>query len=37
MFFIEMMFVVVYILEEFLDEWKKDNQSFVVFVVFRVK
>jgi len=36
-FSIEMMFIVVYILEEFLNERKKNNQSFAVFVVFRIK
>ena len=35
--FIEIMFVIVYILKEFLNERKKDNQSFVIFVVFRIK
>ena len=34
---VEMIFIVVYILKEFLDERKKDNQSFVIFVVFEVK
>ncbi len=33
----EMMFVIVYILKEFLDERKKDNQLFAVFVVFKIK
>jgi hypothetical protein len=31
------MFVVVHILEEFLDERRRDNQSFAVFVVLGVK
>jgi hypothetical protein len=31
------MLVVVHVLEEFLDERKKDNQSFMVFVILRVK
>ncbi len=33
----EMIFVVIHILKEFLDERKKDNQLFVIFVVFEVK
>ena len=37
MFFAEMIFIVVYILKEFLDERKKDNQLFAILVVFRVK
>ena len=36
-FFVEMIFVVIYILEKFLNERKKDNQSFAVFVILRIK
>jgi hypothetical protein len=32
-----MMLIVVHVLEEFLDERKRDNQSFAVFIVFGVK
>ena len=32
-----MIFVIVYILKKFLDERKKDNQSFTIFVVLRIK
>ncbi len=33
----EMMFVVIYILKKFLNERKKNNQSFTMFIIFRVK
>ena len=33
----EMIFIVVYVLKEFLNEQKKDNQSFAVFIIFGVK
>ncbi len=33
----EMILIVVHILKKFPDKWKKDNQLFVIFVVFKVK
>ncbi len=32
-----MVFVVVHVLKEFLDEQKRNNQMFVIFVVFGIK
>ncbi len=32
-----MIFVVVHVLEEFLNKRKKDNQLFAIFVVFKIE